>query len=189
MAKCLCEDTKWGEWWWHCDVALGDYWHSDITSEEGSSDHGATTKSIVGGQEQMTLTAGEIDSRTAADHGDTTAESKTADKGDYCVFFSRSSFDSWVILVISPFSHAVSSFDLLPGFIRHVFLDSPPQYMNPNSSAKLILRGPNRFLLPFGAIEMKLRYPASHIRCAWSPISAFFGCSHCQMWDMWREGK
>lgn len=33
-------------------------------------------------------------SPVAADHGDTTAESKTADKGGYCVFVSRSFFDS-----------------------------------------------------------------------------------------------
>lgn len=48
------------------------------------------TMSIVGGQEQMTLIAGEIYSRTAADHGETTVESKTTDKGDYHVFFRRS---------------------------------------------------------------------------------------------------
>lgn len=48
------------------------------------------TMSIIGGQEQMTLIAGEIYSRTTADHGETTAESKTADKGDYHVFFRRS---------------------------------------------------------------------------------------------------
>lgn len=36
MIKRLCDELKWGEWHRHCDVALGDYWPSDKTSEGGS---------------------------------------------------------------------------------------------------------------------------------------------------------
>lgn len=33
MTQCLHEEMKGGEWWRHCDVALGYYWPSDILSD------------------------------------------------------------------------------------------------------------------------------------------------------------